>query len=261
MRRTISRLARFIPPNTQGQTLFPPVDVSNFLPSNNGTQIDAKPGQYVASMCQQHRISFPQHQRPIRPFKPKDNPFGFSVLVSQKHCLPINTMKYFDKFEHPFTKSVLDIYIEKKKEPLWMSCFMIGATPFPRSKATKKVVHALRDALAAAGYDRFGRRVLVDGERSVIADLHGSLRITSDKPQALCNAKFLDLLEYAKQIISAIEVKLARDENGRYLATERQQQQRPLHTHSARPVPRREHDNQHGQRLSFRPRQESRPRY
>ncbi|TGJ88438.1 hypothetical protein E0Z10_g382 [Xylaria hypoxylon] len=90
-------------------------------------------------------------------------------------------MRYFDKVEHPFTRALLDIYIEKKKEPLWWSGFAYGASPFPNKTASRRIAHALRDALAAAGYDRFGRRVLVDGESSAIADLYGTLRVSAQK--------------------------------------------------------------------------------
>jgi hypothetical protein len=188
----------------------------------------------------------------MKGFRLAKNRYKLSVSVSQRHCFEQKSMKYFDTLEHPFAKSLLDIYVEKTKEPLWISCYAYGASPFPNKKASKRVAHALRDALAAAGYDRCGRRVLVNGESSVIADLYGTLRVIVSDPQAACNAKFVDVLENARSIISSVEKRLRRDNNGQHI----EQQQYPP-TRSAKQVQGREHDSRQGQRggqgLSSRP--------
>lgn len=125
-------------------------------------------------------------------------------------------MRYFDKIEHPFARSLLDTYIEKNKEPLWIFSVTHGAGPFPTKKAAKRISHALRDALGAAGYDRFGRRVLADGNPRAMADLYGTIRITAAEPQAICNGQFADLVEQAKRIVSHAEMSLGRDKDGRH---------------------------------------------
>jgi hypothetical protein len=160
-----------------------------------------------------------------------NNPFKLAISLSQSHCFDMKSMRYFDKVEHPFAKSLLDIYIEQTKEPLWLQCAAYGASPVPVKTATRRMRHAMRDALAVAGYDRFGRRVPVDGESSVVADLYGTLRVISSDPLAICNNKFADLLKSAKQIVSFAEVQIRRNKNGRHIAPPLQR--RPTRTHGA----------------------------
>ncbi|GAP91842.1 hypothetical protein SAMD00023353_6700060 [Rosellinia necatrix] len=208
MRRTISRLARPGPPKPRAKA--PP----RAKPDSQASVDDITPGQHVISVCKQHNIVFPFQLRPLKPIRLGNNPYRIGVVYSQKHSFAQKSMKYFDKAEHPFAKSLLNIYIEKKKEPLWIACNVHGAGSFPNKTATKKLAHALRDALAIAGYDRFGRRVLADGESSTIAELYGSLSVYSTEPLLMCNAKFTDLLECGKQIIASAEINLARDKDG-----------------------------------------------
>ncbi|KAI0458064.1 hypothetical protein F5B21DRAFT_38440 [Xylaria acuta] len=228
MRRTLLRLAPSSLPKTHVQTRSSPQSVDRLLPWDDPTA-EIKPGEHVISVCKQHNIAFPGELRPLTGFKLKQNPYKLAVFVSQKHCFAQNSMRYFDRLEHPFAKSLLDVYIEKKKEPLWMACFAHGAAIFPNKTAQKKIAHALRDALTAAGYDRFGRRVLADGESSGIVDLHGTLRVLTAHPTAVCNAKFVDLLEYAKKIIASVEIVLRRDQNGRHVERPQRQQRRSTH--------------------------------
>ncbi|KAI1424567.1 hypothetical protein F5Y12DRAFT_751502 [Xylaria sp. FL1777] len=227
MRRTLLRLASLKGPNVKAQTQSLPVNLSKPVAWDD-TTVEVEPSQHVLSVCKQHRISFPSALRPLGGiFKLVGNPFNLNVSLSQQHCFLHQSIRFFDKIEHPFSRSLLDIYIEKKKEPLWVSGFAYGASAFPNKTASAIITHALRDALAAAGYDRFGRRVSADDdESSVIADLYGTLRVVSNNPQAVCNAKFADVLESAKAIIFNAEVKLRRDKNGCHL--DKQQLRKPL---------------------------------
>ncbi|OTA56901.1 hypothetical protein K449DRAFT_156651 [Hypoxylon sp. EC38] len=185
---------------------------------------EIQPGQHVHSVCREHYIFFPNSLRPLKEVKLKVNPCSLTIVASQRHCIDMNSMKYLDKFEHPFAKSVLKMYVEKKKEPLWYTVSShTVALPFPCKEGARRVRHAFRDALAAYGYDREGRRVATDNS-STIADLYGTVRISTANPKAACNIKFADLLSQAKQIVSGVELALARDKNGRYInATSRPQ--------------------------------------
>ena len=233
MRRTISRLASLGRSSPGAQTPFSPVDVSR-LGALDDPKAEVMPGKHVLSVCREYDISFPGELRPLKGFRlpVQKNPYKLSVSFSQKHCFLHQSMKYFDRLEHPFAKSMLDIYIEKKKEPLWLSAVAYGGSPFANQTAKRKITHALRDALVAAGYDRFGQRMLVDGESSAITDLYGSLRIACPAPVEVCKARFVDLLECAKQIIFATELGLRRDKNGLHL--DRRQQEQPHHRGASR---------------------------
>ncbi|KAI1362487.1 hypothetical protein F5Y08DRAFT_311978 [Xylaria arbuscula] len=226
MRTTLSRLAVIGRSSAGAQAQFSPVDVKT-LGALNDPQAAVRPGQHVLSVCRQYDISFPDELRFVKRLKLPPNPYKISVTISQNHCFLHQSMKYFDRFEHPFAKSLLDIYIEKKKEPLWFSALAYGGSPFASRTAARKINHALRDALAAAGYDRFGRRALVDGETSAIADLHGSLRVVSAEPVEVCKAKFADLLQCAKKILFAAELNLRRDKNGVHFERAQQKQYSP----------------------------------
>ncbi|KAI1734838.1 hypothetical protein F4680DRAFT_437140 [Xylaria scruposa] len=210
MRRILLRLAPPSIPNTYVQTRFSSHAVRKHVSWNNPLYV--QPGQHVISVCKQYSINFPQKLRPLRVFKQKENPYKLGVFICQQHCFAQNSMRYFDKLEHPLAKSLLDIYIEKKKEPLWFTSYAHGAGVFPNKTAQKRLAHALRDALMLAGYDRFGRRVLADGESSAIVDLYGTLRVVSGHPTAVCNARFVDVLESAKKIIAGVEIELRRGE-------------------------------------------------
>lgn len=203
------------------QTRFAPVDISRLLAPSDEAAVEVEPGQLVLSVCKKHGIAFPSRLRTPKEFKLSPNPYKLGISISQQHCFSQLSMKYFDKIEHPFAKSLLDIYIEKTKQPLWISSVMHGAGPFPTKTAAKRIVHALRDALDAAGYDRFGRRVVLagggGGEPGAVAELYGTLRVTSGDPLAICNSKFADIVEQAKKIVYCVETKLGRDQNGRHL--------------------------------------------
>ncbi|KAI0405564.1 hypothetical protein F4802DRAFT_562371 [Xylaria palmicola] len=223
MRRTLSRLALLGPPSTPVQTRFAPVvEVRQpTLWDEPKSEQDIRPGRHVISVCQRHKISFPFQVYRLEGIRLWPNPFKLNAAASQNHSFASRSMRYFDTVEHPFAKTLLDIYIEKKKEPLWIHCYAHGGTSFPIKKASKKLAHAIRDALAAAGYDRFGRRVLGEGESSPVTDLYGTLRVSAGDPQAICNRKFADLLEDAKKIVACAEIQLQRGPDGRHIRVDR----------------------------------------
>lgn len=180
---------------------------------------EIQPGKHVHSVCREHHIFFPNSLRPLKGAKLKENTCSLAVLTSQRHCVDMNSMKYLDKYEHPFAKSVLNMYIEKKKQPLWYTVSSHPvASPFPCKEGARRINHAFRDALAAYGYDREGRRVATD-DYNGIADLYGTVKISCANPKAACNIKFADLLSQAKQIVSGVELALARDKNGTHINT------------------------------------------
>ncbi|KAK5633955.1 hypothetical protein RRF57_009669 [Xylaria bambusicola] len=224
MKRTISRLASFRPRNAGVQAQLSPADFKKLAaPHDFAAQV--KPGQHVIAICNQYDISFPHEMRNLGGLRLTPNPYNIGAVASPKHCFFHQSMKYFDRLEHPFAKTLLDIYVQKKKEPLWISALAHGGSPFANSTAKRKLKHALRDALAAAGYDRIGQRVLADGESSAVDGLYGSLRIMTSNPQAICTAKFVDLLDCAKQVIFAAEIQLRRNKSTLHL--ERGQQHSP----------------------------------
>ncbi|RWA06451.1 hypothetical protein EKO27_g8663 [Xylaria grammica] len=240
MRRTIQRLARPSPPYPRVQPRSPPVHVNK--PAWEDPTVDVEPSQNVTSMYRQHGIIFPYQLRPLKGIFSGNNPYHLGVSYSQEHCVLHQSMKFFDRIEHPFMRPLLDIYVEKNKEPLWFSGFAHGEGAFPNKTASKKITHALREALAEAGYDRFGRKVLVDGESSAVADLYGTLRVTTNKPLVVCNANFTELLECAKAIVARAEKELQRDKNGRHIEGPQWQHYPPRH--SAQRGPKRQHNGQ-----------------
>ncbi|KAI1407767.1 hypothetical protein F5Y13DRAFT_122309 [Hypoxylon sp. FL1857] len=177
-----------------------------------------QPGEHVHSVCRKHDISFPTVLRALKGVKLKSNPCKLAVVVSERHCFENSSMKYLDIHEHPFAKSVLKMYIERTKKPLWYSfrSFPV-ALPFPCKEAARRIRHAFCDALTAFGYDREGRRITTDPS-SIIADLYGTVRISCADPKAACNIKFAELSEQIMRIMSGIELALARDKSGRHIS-------------------------------------------
>ncbi|KAI1779369.1 hypothetical protein F4818DRAFT_248211 [Hypoxylon cercidicola] len=177
---------------------------------------DVQPGEHVLSVCKKHHILFPTALRGLK-IRLRKNPCQLAALFSEDHCFERNSMKYLDKYEHPFAKSVLNMYISQTKTPLWSSMSsMPTASVFPCETAKRKLKHAFRDALAVHGYDREGRRVAT-GNESIIADLYGTVQLTCGDPIIACNMKFADLLEQVMGIVSVLELALGRDKNGRYI--------------------------------------------
>ncbi|KAI1339307.1 hypothetical protein F5Y15DRAFT_383918 [Xylariaceae sp. FL0016] len=191
---------------------------------------DFEPGQHIVSFCRTHEVYFPgqySHGTPkfhgsdgmdkhkhgglksIRVFTGpgRSNKFKLQVAYSKVHCFSQKSFKYLDRHEHPFTKTLLDIYEERTKKPLWYSCstgpvVMSGACHYVTSRADKRIEHALRDALLEAGYDRDGRAVAKDEKDSGLnTDLYGTLTVSTREAKAVCKAKFVDLLEVARWII------------------------------------------------------------
>lgn len=185
----------------------------------NGPAADVQPGDYVRNWCREHEIAFPNHMKSLKTKLPK-NPFKLSVYCSRHHCIDIKSMRYFDKYEHPLARTIFDIYIAKKTTPLWYDAFGgVGARPFVVSTAEQKLKHALRDALASRGYDRDGRRMASAADDSVVADLYGTLKLTSADPKVVCNGKFADLVKDMEFIVGVAELELRRGRDGRHLST------------------------------------------
>ncbi|KAI2781432.1 hypothetical protein F4815DRAFT_466074 [Daldinia loculata] len=175
---------------------------------------EIQPGDHIIAFCRKYQVSFPSVLRRAPGVKLIPNPFGLGVMISEKHCFNKQSLRYLDKYEHPFTKSVLEMYIAQKKQPLWYSVHSVPITsPLPCRVAARRVRHAFRDALAAHGYDLEGRKIMTDD--SIIADLHGTVNIICANPKAACNLKFPELLKQANKIVSAIEPMLARGKDGR----------------------------------------------
>lgn len=180
---------------------------------------DIQPGEHISSACKQHDIWFPSTLRSLK-IKFNENRVKWIVATSEKHCLDRYSMKYLDKFEHPFAKSVLNMHIAQKHKPLWVS---ISAQPvasvFPCKTAKRRFKHAFFEALAAHGYDREGRKVVSEDNPSIITDLYGTVQLICGDPKLACNMKFEDLLKQAMKVVSAVEPALARDKNGRRINT------------------------------------------
>lgn len=225
MRRTLSRLLQSGLSRRHIHTQHA-LRKETTLTAWNDPNAVVEPAPNVIGVCKTYDIGLPQHLRSLNNPQLKGNPFRLGVTASQKHCFAQQSMRYFDTIDHPFATSLLDIYIEKKKEPLWLYCVAHGGSAFPLKKAGKKLAHAMRDALTEAGYDRYGRRVPVEGQSSVIADLYGTLRVVSTDPLAVCNAKFADILVWARRIVFCAELSLRRDKNGRH-PTREQSRSRP----------------------------------
>ncbi|CAJ2503822.1 Uu.00g112160.m01.CDS01 [Anthostomella pinea] len=191
------------------------------LPSENPYADEVEPSQHVFSVLREHNMWFPDKLRGFKIGNLKgNNPYKLNVFCSQSHCLDIQAMKYLDRQEHPYAQSILELYIAKKSRPLWYSAFCLpntGAGVFPSAVAERKLKHAMRDALAEAGYGRDGRRSTNDDDPGAVGDLHGTLKVVCSDAKAVCNARFVDLLDVAKDIILPVELELRRDQNGKHL--------------------------------------------
>ncbi|RYP21332.1 hypothetical protein DL767_009283 [Monosporascus sp. MG133] len=178
-----------------------------------------QPGEHVISWCREHDIAFPNQMKGLKARLPK-NPLRLGVFFSRRHCIDNKSMRYFDKAEHPFARSMFDVYVAKKKAPLWYDSWCTpNARPFVISTARRRIKHALRDALAARGYDRDGRRTDNDPEETVVMDLFGTLKIHSPEPKMVCNTEFAELVEQMSRIVGVAELELRRGKDGRHLAT------------------------------------------
>ncbi|XXH05886.1 hypothetical protein Hte_012327 [Hypoxylon texense] len=214
---TVYNVSRPSRPQSKSETqrypkLSRPIELQTFTIDGQGVQ----PGEHVRSVCREHDLSFPNVLRRLQGFKLKENPYKLVVVVSEKHCIQRNSMKYLDKFEHPFAKSILNMYVSQKRKPLWVAVSCLPeAKPVVCTTARRKFRHAFHDALAAHGYDREGRRIATEGgSSSVIADLCGTVQLTCGDPKVTCQAKFADLLESTMVIVSSLELALGRDKNG-----------------------------------------------
>jgi len=183
-----------------------------------------RPGENVRYVCKKYDIGFPWNTRPLTGFKLAKNPYKLRTFVSHQHCLSTQSQKYFDFVEHPWAKSLLDIYVGKTKTPLWLSIesFGSGARPVPCHKSNKIFREAIEEALAASGYDRYGHKQAVEDESSPIADLYGTLRVAVGDPIATCNASNADILEAAEKVVQYAAMELRRDKNGQHIARQQQ---------------------------------------
>ncbi|KAI2469724.1 hypothetical protein F4781DRAFT_207960 [Annulohypoxylon bovei var. microspora] len=188
-------------------------------------------GDHVNSVSREYGISLP-NQRVLRhitmnQLKINNNPGKLNVMIAQCHCFDTSSLKYLDRYEHPFAKSVLNMYIKKKEDPLWYKVFaaQAGASPFPCRVAAKRIRHAFLDALAFYGYRPNGRKDTT--EDSDIAALYGTVKISIADPKAACNTKFADIFEQAKLIVAGIEPILAGDKYGRHILGPRPEVRKP----------------------------------
>ncbi|KAI2639343.1 hypothetical protein GGS21DRAFT_507167 [Xylaria nigripes] len=230
MKRSILRLAQLKP-----QNVFPAepgqihhADLDKVISMSSVAPQNIVPGQHITSICQKYDIHFTDSLHGMKGFRQKQPPYLITLQSSPHHCLPWKAMRYFDKFEHPFAKTMLSFYIKRKNEPLWVHCNALGGSTFPNKTATRRLAHAIRDALMAAGYDRFGQRVLVEGESTVKPGLRGSLNIICGNSQAVCSAKFSDLLVEAKRIIDSAQVHLRAPPSRHTLGYQPDRRQSPL---------------------------------
>ncbi|KAH9888704.1 hypothetical protein F4778DRAFT_405938 [Xylariomycetidae sp. FL2044] len=185
--------------------------------------------QEILSLCKKHQIYFPSVLRPLKLNKNSievPNTAKLAVQYSRNHCFHPHVMRYFDKIEHPYGRFIVDIYIKKKEKPLWLAATAGGGSPFPNSKAAKKVVHAMRVALEARGFTRDGRP-MANGQESVIKDLYGTVMLNSQNSKAICNLRFADLVKQVEPIASAIVLELRRDQQGRHVLQVMAAQQAP----------------------------------
>ncbi|KAI0201750.1 hypothetical protein F4808DRAFT_97315 [Astrocystis sublimbata] len=234
MRRSAVRLAPYLRKDAHAQVRYSSssgTGATSKLGSWDGSIVHIEPGQHVHAVAKQYNIGFPDKLRPLKNLRLDNqlgkNPYKIGASVCQQHLIDQLSMRYFDKFEHPFTKTMLDKYIERKKESLWLNTHAHGAGVFPNKKASKKIMHALRDALAAAGYDRFGQTVLTDGQSRPKGNMYGTLRVVCQAPTVVCEAKFVDLLETAKRVIAAAAAMLQTDQHGRHLNLTKSQPHSP----------------------------------
>ncbi|KAI1091973.1 hypothetical protein F5B19DRAFT_456350 [Rostrohypoxylon terebratum] len=178
-------------------------------------------GHHVRSVSEQYQIALPTshvfRHLPLNQLRMGDNSCKLNIMYAQCHVFDDQSGKYLDKYEHPFAKSVLNMYIKKKEEPLWYRVFSHPvARAFPCRVAAKRVRHAFLDALAYHGYDRYGKKIVED-DSSHIASLCGTVKLGCGDPKAACNIKFADLLEQFKLIVAGLETFLAKDKNGHYI--------------------------------------------
>ncbi|KAI5867799.1 hypothetical protein GGS23DRAFT_196592 [Durotheca rogersii] len=174
---------------------------------------DVQPGDHVLAVSRKYNIGFPTALHWIKDWKPKSNPCQLNVMISERHCFSVTSMRYLDKFEHPFAKSVLGFYIAKTDIPLWHNAY---SHPVAKAcvcqVAARKIQRAFRDSLAAHGYDKDGRKTTTDD--AGVRQLYGTARISCGNPKAACNIQFADLLDQINPLVDALEVALGRDKYG-----------------------------------------------
>ncbi|KAI0169769.1 hypothetical protein GGR52DRAFT_481764 [Hypoxylon sp. FL1284] len=176
---------------------------------------EVHPGKHVITACRLHNFAFPNKMARIKGMKIRNNNLKLGAAVSERHCMEKNTMKFLDKVEHPFAKSILNMYISRKDKPLWYTTHAHPvASSFPCHKAESRILNAFREALAAHGYDRDGRKVNTE---DVIVDLYGTVHLTCGDPRTACNIKFRDVVSKTMDLVSHLELALGRDKHGQHI--------------------------------------------
>jgi len=121
------------------------------------------PSESVRYFARQHDITLTALPRGISIRYPLDMArLPLSVMVSREHVFNDIHWKYLDYTHHPFSETMLEHYVRKKREePLWVWVLIppSSAVPYVRSRAKTKLVGALTLALAQRGYDAVGSRI------------------------------------------------------------------------------------------------------
>ena len=173
------------------------------------------PGDHVLAWCDKHNIGLPV----VAALKCKLSPntFKLTASISHQHCIESTVLKYFDRFEHPLTLNMFDIYEAKQKAPLWTYAWggmgLAGNRAMVASTAKRRLKHAMKDALAGRGYDGDGRRLPTTPEEVATPELFGTLKIQTAEAKSVCNAKFADVLKDVDFIIGEALVHLRRGGN------------------------------------------------
>lgn len=141
------------------------------------------------------------------PLRFKSNPSSIFVNWSNQHCFDIRRAKYLDAHENPFTKTILEHYRAQIDKPLWVQAYALGGIdkPVVTTKSTRWLKRGLRLALEQCGYDVDGRKVLKEGEKPMLRELYGTLRVHCPKPKILCQQPFELILEQMTAIIKGLE--------------------------------------------------------
>ncbi|KAI1261535.1 hypothetical protein F5Y18DRAFT_401549 [Xylariaceae sp. FL1019] len=157
---------------------------------------------HLQGVCEEHGFAMPSTMTAVRHTQAlRDKPWKVWLSISHKHCFNPRHKNYLEELEHPWTKSQMDMYIDKSKEPLWLWGFFSGAGACAVRKSEKAMKQAFRWAMAQKGYDRYGTQTNHKGV--VTGIMYGTLQISCNTPCALYKEKTLRPI--ARDILEAIE--------------------------------------------------------
>ncbi|KAI0147497.1 hypothetical protein GGR57DRAFT_476665 [Xylariaceae sp. FL1272] len=157
---------------------------------------------HLRDVCEEHGFAMPSTMTAVRHTQTlRGKPWKVWLSVSHRHCFDPRHKKYFEELEHPWTKSQIDMYVDKSKEPLWLWGFFFGAGACAVRKSEKAMKQAFRWAMAQKGYDRYGTQT--DRRGVVTGTLYGTLQISCNTPCELYKEKTLRPI--AQDILEAIE--------------------------------------------------------